>query len=1349
MPSGALPTPGEPELRALDSENDDDAGSSLRSDSFHRDPDSPNLHGDVDGAGEEEEDGEDDEDDVEDFSFTASDADSAAGSVDLAPSDIEYHHFDALTANPMSFHEFKRPTFQLRFINTLDTTNLGPLWTIFDWLLSVAFACMYVATASLYLKRPMPWAVSFADFMIALVLLLQFLPKLAFAFPADNVLRRLVRPQPLLTLMTTLPALFLRSPLATWDRPLPVYSHWQGYMGDYILFFWPLRFTHLFVSTHKLCNSIDKGSGLFKKVRVSIVQLKLLMLLSGILCTLLTCTSFLHIIEFKYERLRTLSFFDAFFFTYLIATTISYENSLVPDDAFPRIIILSIVFIGLAYVPYAISEVVSALRHRSKFDRPFAPETKQQHVLLLGAVNEVFTLRHFLEEFLSSDHGESVMSTKIVILAPSDPSQKIQRLIRQPHYLHRVQWVRGSSLSHDSYRRVNLDKAVACFILARKYASESRSVDAENVLRAMALVKYCPTLRLYVQSLLPDNKEHFYNFADQVICIDELKLAVLAHSAICPGFSTLLYFLTTSLTFENRRNTSKISASQEKEDQDESDELRSAQRQHSVRSRLSMQRLRLMGDWNDDRANYKSHCESREFARDFQVSHEQAIYPTTLSRAFIGYTFISATDILYREHNILLFGLGIPARLMTSAPSPDRSTRTKSSADQTDQFNIFLNPEDYILKGGEIGFVIARKTEKVRGFRFQTRAPASASVYRTSRPASLNEQTPLLANNLSPPHTHAVKPFTSPYVPDASFSSPQPDTSSGHGRSNTITIPAQDVVEYGETFPSLHARRNTVRDRINAGLAIEKSRREVLSAIPEGPTTVPEADEFVTLDLGLPRIETTPPDISAFSRSRHVRHHSRRPTGEISELTRHIAAVPKPMPRQGLGAMEPSSGESMLPVASSSLPVPASTIRFGPAAPHLRNYMPDLPLSTSPRDASSPPSRPPPPALTLAVHTNTLSDPASVSSPSVIAGNESHQSQHHFYHHQHRRRGSTMQSSIVSPSSPRVHHAPSLTEGSPISPTTANAGPAANPLDSVSDHVLLCGSSDHFPSNLDCFIAPLRASHLSKILPVLIICPVRPSLTQWQTLAAFTDVYYVQGDPLNRNELMLARPHRAARVIVLADDSKVIGAGEKTEDANAVMVVLNLKAVCPPSVFIVVEFVHNETMRFLTEFDAVGEISEESIAYNAPSFLAGNVFTVSMLDSIIAQAYYNPHLVTIMKLLLWTAPPTADNAEEDGDGAQAPMFLAKHSHVFQIPIPSHFVGQQYGSLFSWLIHEFKAVPMGLFRMAKWQLSTNNATSFRYVALSPRADTLIRGGDRVFIFSRNEPETESVHSVATG
>lgn len=84
------------------------------------------------------------------------------------------------------------------------------------------------------------------------------------------------------------------------------------------------------------------------------VLLKVIGLIVGVVCTLLTCAGFLHIIEYKYapdRPLKAITFFDAFFFVFLLATTISYDSATVPDAPFPRITILCIIFVGISFVP--------------------------------------------------------------------------------------------------------------------------------------------------------------------------------------------------------------------------------------------------------------------------------------------------------------------------------------------------------------------------------------------------------------------------------------------------------------------------------------------------------------------------------------------------------------------------------------------------------------------------------------------------------------------------------------------------------------------------------------------------------------------------------------------------------------------------------------------------------------------------------------------------------------------------------------------------------------------------------------------------------------------------------------
>lgn len=59
-------------------------------------------------------------------------------------------------------------------------------------------------------------------------------------------------------------------------------------------------------------------------------------------------------------------------------------------------------------------------------------------------------------------------------------------------------------------------------------------------------------IRICLQLLKPENKSIYncalqqYNKVDQVLCVEEIKLQLLAKSSICPGIITIIWSLITS-----------------------------------------------------------------------------------------------------------------------------------------------------------------------------------------------------------------------------------------------------------------------------------------------------------------------------------------------------------------------------------------------------------------------------------------------------------------------------------------------------------------------------------------------------------------------------------------------------------------------------------------------------------------------------------------------------------------------------------------------------------------------------------------------------------------------------------
>ena len=75
----------------------------------------------------------------------------------------------------------------------------------------------------------------------------------------------------------------------------------------------------------------------------------------------------------------------------------------------------------------------------------------------------------------------------------------------------------------------------------------------------------------------------------------------------------------------------------------------------------------------------------------------------------------------------------------------------------------------------------------------------------------------------------------------------------------------------------------------------------------------------------------------------------------------------------------------------------------------------------------------------------------------------------------------------------------------------------------------------------------------------------------------------------------------------------------------------------------------------------------EDQTYLAPPFAAGHVYTSSMLDTLVCQAYYNPHIITILRLLVAGEDPQASDAWNDKMAARVGGAVMD-SHLFQIPV---------------------------------------------------------------------------------
>ncbi|KAJ3282391.1 hypothetical protein HK104_010910 [Borealophlyctis nickersoniae] len=362
--------------------------------------------------------------------------------------------------------------------------------------------------------------------------------------------------------------------------------------------------------------------------------------------TLFTVTAFVHICLYVVQTYYDLSFFDVFYtIAGMLLLAFRGPDLIIDDNPFSRIVILYVMIVGAIFIPTNLSDLLALIRSQSKYDKPYQPRSDYSHVLIVGNF-EVTGLRDFLREFFCEDHGPSTMTSHVVMLNPNEPSEELERLLNDPLYSNRVRYVKGSEMSFRALKKARAAEALACFVLSSRFSQQDDIADdALTVMRALSLKKFHKSANIFAQVLLPGNKTHFQILADHVLCIDEFKLGMLAQNCLAPGFSTMLYLLTTSIP-------------------------------DSATRALKQKNL---GAWVDE----------------YIDGATMEIYAVKLSSAYAGMRFDRVADRCYTLHRVLLFAVGI---------------NEKKSMDGCGAPMILMNPQDYVLRGGETAYLITTQS---------------------------------------------------------------------------------------------------------------------------------------------------------------------------------------------------------------------------------------------------------------------------------------------------------------------------------------------------------------------------------------------------------------------------------------------------------------------------------------------------------------------------------------------------------------------------------------------------------------------------------------------------------------
>lgn len=1130
--------------------------------------------------------------------------------------------------------------------------------------------------------------------------------------------------------------------------------------AGWLVYLFPFKFVRLHMAL--MASLVPSKTSILD---ISLITRKSIRLIAFLLFLVLTTASFVHVVAIKAQGVRNLTFFDSFFFA-IVSATSGTTRQIVPDSAFSRLVILYIMFSGAIFIPTRLSELLSLISKKSRYDhsykvpkygfiglnyfssafsavgdlmkklylkifnfvgsklgfisRGYIPlfnyecddqldiskvHKKSQnvlvdHVVVSGSFDPPYTSLHtFFSELFSPDHVSKYNPVRLhaVILNPNEPSEEFKDMILDDRvWGSRVRYVKGSVMDVKSLEKVKAREAKACFVFSRQWvgginsyskfsnfedtkfenlpedtgkAAASRQLqamreeDARVVMRALAIRKWCGTdqnnqnqVKIHVQVLLPENKVHFDYLADSMVCVNELKLGILAQNCRCPGFSTLIHNLTTSITYDHAK--------------------------------------RIL---NNSMKKYRTHPSISQAVSEYLKGANQEVYVASLPVAFKGFPFWKVSNQIFKNFNAALFGLGIPNdsykrklkkrrnikhwfnsvyfngvgghTLSRSAipnslddPTIDQQNvlniflqKMRQTDFDAQDFDLYLNPGEYVLRGREIGFFIAEDGDTINHFPvFSDEEVEKLMLSNTIHSDSSKE------NSSQEKSTHTGVGMIWQKLRSSmkgkiisSSSSDKNEDNSAHSSSSDLNASASTKSISSFTQNSENGSFSYVKD------LIESSRNRPPQSGPQdengGAFSGTAGDGSLMIknngDGSTAIKDILPTDLFAEVHGdiedevRVSEHAVGNPNNskelldpdQLNELAKKVAEAQK---ISGGG----TNLQAVAKILNTALMIPGGLVNLTTKYTGINEI---------------------------------LNQSTSVISKAMNADQKS--------------------SGQTNEEKDRCIH--SLPEY-------------------VSNHIIICDASPRFPRHLEYFIAPLRSSHLKisqtdadgkplidQWTPIVILSPAPPSLHQKKMLMKFEDVFVVNGDPMARKDLYRAGVERCLKAVVLANSAKALNEPERTADASSLLTVLNIEAMSKEDdLYIVTEFIHFENTMFIGESDVriPGKTTRDIVSriITRPAFMAGHVYCATMLDTIMCQNYYNPHLFHILRHMIFSGTFHTENqvnvaaSEVEGDPKKKP---ALHSHIWLIKIPQCLEGILYEDFFNFLAQEYHAIPIGMYR----------------------------------------------------
>jgi len=267
---------------------------------------------------------------------------------------------------------------------------------------------------------------------------------------------------------------------------------------------------------------------------------------------------------------------DALYFLMVTVSTVGYGD-MSPQTIPGRLLIVVMISVFLLQIPVITNQLAEAFSQFSFYERAiYRPKRGDSggHVIICGSANDR-PIMEFMQELFHPDHRNPTLH--VIILTRGPPSRAVLRLLNSVKFRSRTTYLDGDVVSTKDLVRAAAESAEHFFIVADPMSTNPEREDSHNTLRALAIKQYVYShggkkATISIQMLRHESRGTYFDsvkvsdyaradresndaaaasmLLDQVICLDEIKLSLMAQGA---GICTMISNLCTSMTIEKNQ----------------------------------------------------------------------------------------------------------------------------------------------------------------------------------------------------------------------------------------------------------------------------------------------------------------------------------------------------------------------------------------------------------------------------------------------------------------------------------------------------------------------------------------------------------------------------------------------------------------------------------------------------------------------------------------------------------------------------------------------------------------------------------------------------------------------------